>query len=169
MNRHPGAHEGKDKESEELRVEKLTGRAGGDQSKEQRELEEREESTKTGEPAKLTPWAMGHKEEQSRGKRGGQSKGAFKKLESKVRELWRTTTPEERAGAPVGRRNPETIGVHQEGSNASPQYINLQEPRVDTSVPLTPSGSRPSADLGTGSLGALKVAQTSEEGPASSI
>ena len=35
MDRHPGAHDGKGEESEELRVEKLTGRAGGDWSKEQ--------------------------------------------------------------------------------------------------------------------------------------
>ena len=80
--RHPGARYGKEEKSEELRVEKLTGRAGGDQSKEQRELEEREESTKTGEPIKLTAWATEREEEQSRGKRGGQSKGAFKKLVS---------------------------------------------------------------------------------------
>ena len=112
------------------------------------------------------PWTMGREEEQSRGKKGGQSQGDFKKLGSKVRELWRTTTSEERVGAPVGRRNLDTIKLHPEGSNTSPQYINLLEPRVETSVALTPDGSRSSANLGTGSLGASKVAQTPEEGQA---
>ena len=93
----------------------------------------------------------------SRGKRGGQPKGAFKKLESKVRELWRTTTLEERVVVPVGRRNLDTIGVHPEGSDASPQYINLPEPRMETSVALTPSGTRQPVNLGTESLGSSKV------------
>ena len=106
------------------------------------------------------PWTTGHEEEQSRGKKGGQSKGAFKKLGSKVRELWRTTTPEERAGAPVGRRNLDMIRLHPDDSNTPPQYINLPEPSVETSVAPTSDGSRSLANLGTGSLEAWKIAQT---------
>ena len=56
--------------------------------------------------------------------------------------------------------------MHPEGSNASLQYINLQEPRVETSAALTPDRSRSSANLGMGSLRASKTAQTTEGGQA---
>ena len=54
--------------------------------KEQQGLEERKENIRTGEPTKLTPWAVGHEREQSRGKGEGQAKGTLKKIEGKMRE-----------------------------------------------------------------------------------
>ena len=81
-NRHLGAHNRKDEDSEESRVEKSTEQVGRDQPKEPQRLEEREEPCQMKELVRLTPWATGCEEEQSRGKGGGSSKGAFQKLGS---------------------------------------------------------------------------------------
>ena len=83
--RHLEVCERESEEPEEHRVKEPTRKARWDQHKEQQEVTEKGELAKTGEPAKLTPWTTGREEEQSRGKKGGQSEGAFKKLGSKVR------------------------------------------------------------------------------------
>ena len=95
---------------------------------------------------------MGRKGEQSKNKQGGQSKGTLKKLGSRMREIWRTTPPEEKAGMLVGRRDSDT----------SQQYINRPEPRTEPSLAPTSGRARPLANPGAGLLEASKTAQATE-------
>ena len=94
--------------------------------------------------------------------KGRTVRGAFKKLGSKVRELWRTTTPKERAGTLVGRRDSDTLRAHIGDSDTPQQHINRPEPRVEPSVAPTSDGSRSLANSGTGQLEASKTAKTTE-------
>ena len=71
---------------------------------------------------KFTLWTAGRKAEQSKGKGGGPSKGTFQKLGSKMKELWKTMTPDKKGGAPAGEKNPKAKGMHL-GDNDGPQHI----------------------------------------------
>ena len=106
--RHSEVGDGEKEEPEELRIKEPIRKTGRGQPKEQHEVTERGKPSKTGEPAKLTPWATGHIEEQSKNKQGGQLEGTLKKLGSRMREIWRTTPPKEKAGRPVRRQDSDT-------------------------------------------------------------
>ena len=118
-NRPPGAHDRRDKDSGESRVEKSTKQAGRDQSEGPRGLEQVKEPSETKELVKFTLWTAEREAEQSKRKGGGPSKGTIQKLGSKMKELWKTMTPDEKGGAPAGGKNPKVTGIHQ-GDNDGP-------------------------------------------------
>ena len=80
-----------------------------------------------------------------------------------MKELWKTMTPDEKGGAPVGGKNPEVMGIHLVDDNGPLPYIRPPEPREETSVALTTGGSRLPTDSGTGQSESMRNLR---EGPA---
>ena len=79
---------------------------------EQQGPEKRKETIRSGEPTKLTLWAVASRGEQPKGKGEEQPKRTLKKIEGRVRGWWKTTAPEDGARGQTNWRTQEEARSH---------------------------------------------------------